>query len=62
MLVCDEVGTVYPHPDDLAIGPYGDIADASYMCPHCGEAAASDFKNSTGDEVQHFGFRVGEYV
>jgi len=61
VLVCDEVGRVYPQPGDLTLGPHGDIADPSYVCPNCGDVAASDFRNSTAAEIQQLGFRIGEY-
>jgi hypothetical protein len=61
VLVCDEVGTVFPNPRDLTQATYGALDIPSYFCPNCGKISISEFKNSTGQEIQKLGFTVGEY-
>ena len=60
ILVCDEVGTVFPKPKDLTEATYGAI-DSPYLCPNCERVKLSDFRNSTGEEIQDLGFTANEY-
>ena len=61
LLICDEVGTVFPDPKELTQAADRAIDDQSYLCPNCGEVAVSDFRHSTSEEIQVSGFLAGEY-
>ena len=61
ILVCNEVGTVFPNPKDLAQAGGGDNDATSSSCPNCGKVAVSGFRHSTSEEIKRLGFRVGEY-
>ena len=61
VLICDEVGTVFPNPKDLEEGIYGAIDASSYVCPSCGKISFAEFINSTSDEIQKLGFTTDEY-
>jgi len=61
VLICDEVGTVFPNPKDLTQAIYGAIEAPSYVCPICRKVAFSEFKDSTSEEIQKLGFVTGEY-
>ena len=61
VLVCDEVGTVFPNPKDLTQAIYGAIDSSSYVCPNCEKISFSEFKNSTSVEIRKLGFVVGDY-
>lgn len=61
ILVCDEVGSVYPNPKDLTEGTYGAFDDPSFLCPNCSNVALSAFRDSTSDEIQSLGFTANDY-
>lgn len=61
VLVCDEVGTVYPNPHDLETATYGGIEDDNCTCPGCRQVKVSEFRDATADEIQAFGFTSEEY-
>lgn len=61
VLVCDEVGSVFPNLQDLTRAACGAVDDGSVLCPSCEQTAVSDFRHSTSEEVQRLGFGVGEY-
>jgi hypothetical protein len=58
-LVCSEVSTVYPNPKDLTQSIFGAYSESSFVCPNC--KTASDFRDSTIDEIQQLGFTVDDY-
>ena len=62
ILACDEEGTVFPEPNDLKLkGSWPcDVWYSTFTkCPHC--AVETDFKFSTGEEIQLAGFATDEY-
>ncbi len=61
VLVCDEIGTVFPNPKDLTQAIYGAIDAPTYVCQNCGKASFSEFRNSASDEILSLGFVVGDY-
>jgi hypothetical protein len=61
VLVCDEVGTVFPNPKELTKAIYGIFDDPSFLCPSCDKTALPDFKDSTSDEIQQLGFTANDY-
>jgi hypothetical protein len=61
ILICDEVGTVFPNPTDLTQAIYGAIEATSYVCPSCKKVSFAGFRNSTSDEIQNLGFVAGDY-
>jgi hypothetical protein len=61
LLICEEQGTVFPETRDLSRDPIGEVDDPSTVCPACHNVALSEFRDSTGDEVQQLGFHPGEY-
>ena len=61
ILVCDEVGTVFPNPKNLTEAIYGAIDTPSYLCPNCKAVSLSEFRDSTSEEIQNLGFVAGEY-
>ncbi len=56
-IVCDEVGTVYFDPHDLANGVYGGVA-SGLKCPEC-NCDYCDFVPANEVHVQAAGFPVG---
>ena len=61
VLVCDEVGTVFVDRHNLEQGVYGGLEDDSCVCPKCQRVHVSDFRNSTGDEIQALGYSATQY-
>jgi hypothetical protein len=61
VLVCDEVGTVFPNPRDLSQAVQCGFDDPSCKCPGCELVALADFRHSTSEEIQRLGFQTGEY-
>lgn len=61
VLICDEVGSVYPNPKDLSQGIYGAFDDSTFLCPKCGETPLSDFRDSRSDEIQSLGFTPNDH-
>jgi hypothetical protein len=56
VLHCEEEGTLFPDPKNLKKF----VSDEwNYSCPHCKETGS--LESSTSDEIQAFGFSVGEY-
>ena len=60
-LVCDEVGTIFFNPKNLEIAVYAGLEDPNCICPKCQKTHISDFKNSTGEEIQSLGFSIDDY-
>ena len=60
VLVCDEVGTVFPNPHNLDEGPYRSWLEMD-VCFKCNDVLLSKFVNSSAEDIQKIGFRVGEY-
>jgi hypothetical protein len=62
VLVCDEVGTVFPDPQAVARGdadlPRHEPRDA---CARCGGHRFDEFRPATPDEVQALGFGPDSY-
>src|SRR5664279_2274877 len=61
VLVCDEVGTVFPDPRDLSRAVQCGLDNPSCRCPGCALVALEAFRNSTSDEIQRLGFHRDEY-
>ena len=61
VLVCEEVGSVFPASHDLSSPPLGMFDDAANVCPVCRGAAVGKFRDSTAGEIQQAGFEAGEY-
>jgi hypothetical protein len=61
LLVCDEVGTVYPDFRNLELAVYGGYEDPTCLCPSCGSIAVGRFRNSTATEIQACGFEPNQY-
>jgi hypothetical protein len=61
VLICAEVGTVYPNPKNLTQSIFGASLEPSFLCPHCGKSEVSDFRDSNSDEIQQLGFTPDEY-
>jgi hypothetical protein len=60
VLICADLGTVFPDPRDLARPspqPYG--GDAA--CPSCGVAPLREYLSATSDQIQALGFALDEY-
>lgn len=57
VLLCDEVGTVFPNPHDLNEGPLSTNYEAEYKyCPRCNQEPIAHFRPSTPDEIRTVGF------
>ena len=62
VIACDEEGTLFPNPKDLALqadyscDPW--ISTAT-QCPEC--ASVQQFRFSTSEEIQSLGFRSLDY-
>lgn len=61
VLVCDEVGTVFPNPFDLSQAVQCGLDDPSCKCPGCAQIAVSAFRNSTWEEIRRLGFNPDQY-
>jgi hypothetical protein len=61
LLVCDEVGTVYPDPKNLEATLYPGTKVFEDVCPNCKIAPLSEFLDASADEIQDAGFQRGEY-
>jgi hypothetical protein len=61
ILICSELGTVYPNPKDLTQAIYCTSVESSFLCPACGKSESNDFRDSTSDEIQQLGFKPNEY-
>ena len=61
VLICDEVGTIFPNPKDLTHAVYGAFDTPSYLCPNCGKTPLANFRDSISDEIQALGFSAKEY-
>lgn len=57
VLICAEIGTVFPDPRYL-----GTVLEPDAACPGGCMVEASAFRPSTGDEVRALGFVPGEYA
>ena len=55
VLVCGEVGTVFPDPHDLT-APSGDPG----TCPSCGRSVA-EYDNATSDQLAALRFTPDQY-
>ena len=55
ILICIEENTLFPNPRNLA-----ERQNWAGNCPFCSEFDSLRF--STAEEIQRFGFQVGEYV
>lgn len=55
VLVCDEIGSIFPEPHDVTRGS-GWIHDDTGLCPSCGKAHVRDFARTTMDEAVALGF------
>ena len=59
-LICDEVGTVFLHPNDLEIATYGGLEDPNCACTKCGRHIG-DFIPATADEILAAGYAASQY-
>src|ERR1051325_4351529 len=56
VLICDEVGHVYPRPHDIAQVADRLFNDRLCLCPNCGKVSLPEFRDSTLDEIERSGF------
>jgi len=56
LLVCAEVGTVFPDPHDLTQA----LADGA-RCPSCGSVPVLDSVDATSDQIKALGFTSDQY-
>jgi hypothetical protein len=61
LLICEEVGSVFPASAGLSSEPIGDIDDESLTCPACHRIAVAQFRDTTRDELNQLGFEPGQY-
>lgn len=61
VLVCDEVGTVFPDPRDLENATYGGLEHPGCVCSKCGTIRVANFRDSTAEEIQALGYAPDEY-
>jgi hypothetical protein len=59
VLICGEVGTVFPDPHDLS-RRLPDAYDRA-VCPSCGGASLPDHRRATSAEVQALGFTADRF-
>ena len=60
LLICAEVGTVFPDAHDLSrtlrVPAKGDV-----RCPSCGGTSLRDYRKATSDEIRALGFTPNQY-
>lgn len=61
VLICDEVGTIFPDPANLEHAVYGALDEPNSNCPKCEQVHFSKFENSSGEEIQGLGYNTSEY-
>ncbi len=61
LLVCEEVGTVYPDSRNLAQPAPRYVDDPQCLCPGCGRVPLARFRPASAAEVVALGFTPGEY-
>jgi hypothetical protein len=61
VLICEEVGTVYPARMPLSSEPIGDLEDG-VLCPGCHRVPITRFRDSTTVQIHQLGFQPGQYV
>ena len=61
VLVCDEVGTVFPNPRDVKSGVALSNLEPSDLCPRCQQLPVAEYQKAAPDQIQALGFGPGEY-
>ena len=62
LLICTEVGTIFPNPHDLNDAPHHtQFDDPCDYCPRCNNVSISDFAAAKWEQIQAEGFKSGEY-
>jgi hypothetical protein len=61
VLICEEVGSVFPARAELSSEPLGDLDDESLTCPSCHRVAVAQFRDTTVTELNQLGFEPGQY-
>src|SRR5207247_10587588 len=60
VLICAEVGTVFPDPHDLTC-TLAQSSNDEVKCPSCGSASVADYENATSDQIRALGFTPDQY-
>ena len=60
VLICEEVGTVFPDPQDLS-QTTPQLYGGGATCPSCGGPPLREFRASTSDEIKALGFTHEDY-
>jgi hypothetical protein len=62
VVVCEEIGTVFPTTHLRESSALGSVDDPALMCPGCRHVPIAEFRDSTAEEINALGFQPGEYV
>ncbi|HKB59063.1 MAG TPA: hypothetical protein VKC56_03365 [Gallionellaceae bacterium] len=61
VVICEESGTVYDNPGQLAHAASRTAEDPECVCPSCGRVPLMQFRPATSEEIAAAGIRPGEY-
>jgi hypothetical protein len=60
LLVCAEIGTIFPDPHDLS-RTLPQLRQHGVRCPSCGDTSLLDYDDATSDEIKALGFTPEQY-